>query len=89
MTQKRSSTEKSGMHGEKDMESGELAKKVEQMHADAAGHDEGGRASVSDAESGEQAIRDKGVDAADASDEALERAARSAPPLSDNGSRRE
>jgi hypothetical protein len=89
MTKKRSSTQKQGMHGEKDLESGELAKKAQQMHADAASQDEGGRASVSDAESGEEGIRAKGLDAADASDDAIDRVTRSAPPLSDNGSRRE
>ncbi|MBF5046241.1 hypothetical protein FGE12_27745 [Aggregicoccus sp. 17bor-14] len=89
MTKKSDATEKHGMHGQKDMNSGELKKDVERMHADMAHRDEGGRASVSDEESGEAGIGRKAVDAADAGDDVIDRNTRRAPPLSDNGNRRE
>jgi hypothetical protein len=85
MTKKRSATEQGG---QKDLDSRELTDKAEQMRREASSRDEGGRASVSDEESGQRGIDRKGIDAS-AEDDAIDRITRGSPPLSDNGSRRE
>ena len=89
MTKKKSNaTEKGGMHGQKDLESRELRDKAEQLRREASSRDEGGRASVSDEETGQRGIDRKGLDAS-ADDDAIDKVTRRSPPLSDNGSRRE
>ena len=88
MTKKSNATQQGGMHGQKDLDSQELRDKAEQMRREASSRDEGGRASVSDEESGQRGIDRKGIDAS-AEDDAIDRITRRAPPLSDQGSRRE
>ena len=88
MTKKSNATEKGGMHGQKDMDSQELRDKAEQMRREASDRDEGGRASMSDEASGQAGIDRKGLEAS-ADDDVIDRNTRGAPPLSDNGSRRE
>ena len=88
MTKKSNATQQGGMHGQKDLDSQELRDKAEQMRREASSRDDGGRASVSDEESGQRGIDRKGLEAS-ADDDAIDRITRRAPPLSDQGSRRE
>ncbi|HET9452402.1 MAG TPA: hypothetical protein VFO83_16045 [Aggregicoccus sp.] len=88
MTKKSNATEKGGMHGKKDLESRELRDEEEKLRREASRRDEGGRASVSDEESGQRGIEREGLEAS-AEDDVIDRITRGSPPLSDSRSRRQ